>query len=64
MLRFTHLNWDEFEGDILLMEDDSNAQNIGGGEKAVELEDHFTGVVEAYSSTNLLYKDPDHIKAI
>ena len=46
MLRFTHLNWDEFEGDVLLMEDESNAQNVGGGEKAVELKDHVAREVE------------------
>ena len=34
---FTHLNINEFEGNFLFMEDESNTQNIGGGISAIEL---------------------------
>jgi hypothetical protein len=45
MLPFTHFNLDEFERDILLLENDSDTQNVGGGEKAVQLENHIAGKV-------------------
>jgi hypothetical protein len=44
MLSFTHLHLDEFERDVLFMEDDSNAQSIAGEGDAVEFENHvFAG---------------------
>ena len=45
MLPFTHFNWDEFERDFLLMEDESSAQSVRGGISAVKLENHVDGEV-------------------
>jgi hypothetical protein len=43
VLPFTHFDIDEFEGDILLVENESDTQNVAGGMHAIELENHVDG---------------------
>jgi regulator of RNase E activity RraA len=46
MLSLTHVNWDDFEGDILLMKNEGDTQSVGGGIlSTIELENHVSAAV-------------------
>jgi hypothetical protein len=61
VLPFTHVNIDEFEGDVLLMEDESYTKIVGGGIGAVEFENHVVGETTALSGH---LKSPSDLRVI